>query len=149
MAVMHLEIVAARLACVGRRVCLGFALALLAGCESPEWTRSLNDSFAHQDKPSAKTEEQHRQEFQETKSHESMRWLLAHCIHTGMSYNEVCRIMGEDGNLETQDRQLKSGGGNYRIDDEMYGFGPDSKGKTVYLAFRENRLINFDPEQFR
>lgn len=126
------------------------ALAVSAGCESPDWTRSLNDSFAqHHERPSAKSEEAHRREYQATKSHESMRWLLAHCIHTGMSYNQVCQVMGEDGNLETQDRQLKSGGGNYRIDDEMYGFGPDDKGKTVYLAFRENRLINFDAEQFR
>jgi len=127
-----------------------FAIAVAVGCESPDWTRSLNDSYAQQERPSSKSEEQHRQDYQATKSHEALRWLLANCVRTGMSYNQVCQVLGvEDGTLETHDRQLKSGGGNYRVDDEMYGFGPDTKGKTVYLAFRENRLVNFDADQFR
>ena len=57
--------------------------------------------------------------------------------------------MGEDGTLETGDRRLMTGGGNYRVGDEMYAFGPDSKGKTVYLAFREDRLVNFERSEFK
>jgi hypothetical protein len=133
----------------GRVTFFVFVLAVTAGCESPDWTRTFNESYAQHERPSSKSEEQHRHDYQATKDHEAMRWLLANCIRTGMSYNEVCDVMGEEGNFETHDRQLKSGGGNYRIDDEMYAFGPDNKGKTVYLAFRENRLINFDAAQFR
>jgi hypothetical protein len=31
----------------------------------------------------------------------------------------------------------------------VYAFGPDSEGQTVYLAFREDMLVNFDPLDFR
>jgi hypothetical protein len=136
---------------VARLVYVWFALALLtfAGCESPEWTRSLNDSFSAAEKTGPKTEEEHRREYVATHSHESMRWLLSHRVQTGMSYNQVRHVLGEDGTLETGDRKLMTGGGNYRVGDEMYAFGPDSKGKTVYLAFRENRLVNFEPSEFK
>lgn len=132
-----------------RWVYVWVALLTIAGCESPEWTRSLNDSFSATEKPTPKAEEQHRQEYVATHSHESMRWLLSHCVEMGMSYRKVCHIMGEDGTLETGDRKLMTGGGNYRVGDEMYAFGPDSEGKTVYLAFREDRLVNFERSEFK
>ena len=132
-----------------RSVYVWVAVLTLAGCESPEWTRSLNDSFSAVEQPGSKTSEQHRQEYVATHDHESMRWLLSHCVEMGMSYRKVCHIMGEDGTLETGDRQLLSGGGNYRVGDEMYAFGPDSKGKTVYLAFREDRLVNYERSEFK
>jgi hypothetical protein len=132
-----------------RSVCVCVVVFTFGGCESPEWTRSLNDSFLASDKPSAKTEEQHRQEYEETHSPESMRWLLSHCVEMGMSYKNVCHIMGEDGTPpETSDRRLLAGGGNYRVGDEMYAWS-DSKGRTVYLAFREDRLVNFDRSEFK
>src|SRR5580693_5715226 len=84
----------------------GIAVLACTGCETPEWTRSLNDAFIASDKPSAKTEEKYRREYEETHSHESMRWLLSHCVQMGMSYKKVCHILGEDGTLETGDRQL-------------------------------------------
>lgn len=124
------------------------AVLTVAGCESPEWTRSLNDSFMAHDKPNAKDEEKHRQEYVETHSPESMRWLLGHCVEMGMSYKTVCHIMGEDGTLETGDRRLLTGGGNYRLGDEMYAWS-NSKGKTVYLAFRDDRLVNFERSEFK
>ena len=73
---------------MARSVYAWVAVLMLAGCESPEWTRSLNDSFAATDQPSAKSEEQHRQEYVATHSHESMHWLLSHCVEMGMSYRE-------------------------------------------------------------
>jgi hypothetical protein len=134
---------------MARWVCAGVTFMALAGCESPEWTRSLNDSFAATDQPDSKTEEAHRQEYIETHSHESMYWLLSHCVEMGMSKKKVCHILGEEGTPETGDRRLLAGGGNYRVGDEMFSFGPDSKGKTVYLAFREDRLVNFDRAEFK
>ncbi|HEY2253866.1 MAG TPA: hypothetical protein VGH74_22480 [Planctomycetaceae bacterium] len=131
-------------------VCGWIAAIAMAGCESPEWTRSLNDSFfAATDHPSAKTEESHRQEYVATHSHESMRWLLSNCVEMGMSYKKVCHIMGEEGTPVAGDNRVLSGGGNYRLGDEVYAFGPDTKGKTVYLAFREDRLVNYDRSEFK
>ena len=134
---------------VTRWVCAWVAFLAIAGCESPEWTRSLNDSFAASDQPNSKIEEAHRQEYISSHSHESMYWLLGHCVDMGMSYKKVCHIMGEDGTPETGDRRILAGGGNYRVGDEIYSFGPDSKGKTVYLAFREDRLVNYDRAEFK
>ena len=133
---------------MARSICAWIAAVAFAGCESPDWTRSLNESFAANDHPSARTEEEHRQEYISTHSPESMRWLLSHCVEMGMSYKKVCHIMGEDGTLETGDRRLLADGGNYRVGDEMYAFG-DSRGKIVYLAFREDRLVNFDRSEFK
>jgi hypothetical protein len=78
-----------------------------------------------------------------------MRWLLAHRVKGGMSYAAVCHVLGEDGERETKDRWLKTGGVNIRIDDEVYAFGPDSEGRNLYLFFRDDRLINFDPDEFK
>jgi hypothetical protein len=126
-----------------------FVAGVVAGCESPSWTHSLNESFGAKEKSGAGTEEQHRQEYADTHSRESLNWLLSHCVKPGHSYKQVCDILGEEGTHEPNDRLRKAHGETYRIDDEVYAFGPDSNGRTLYLAFREDRLVNFDPEEFK
>ncbi len=126
-----------------------FLTLALAGCESAEWTRTLNESFNGTAPSGPRNEEDHRREYIATHSRKSMRWLLGHCVKTGMSYAEVCRVMGEEGERETKDRWLKTTGMNVRVDDEVYAFGPDSDGRILYLFFREDRLINFDPSDFK
>jgi hypothetical protein len=120
----------------------------IAGCGSPDWTRSMNDSFRFNDPSSKATEEKHRQEYVASHSRKAMRWLLSHCVDTGMSYDQVCNIMGEEGTLETHDRAFKSHGGSYFLDDAMYSW-KDNEGRAVYLGFREDRLVNFDRAEFR
>ena len=66
-----------------------------------------------------------------------------------MSYSAVCHVLGEDGERETKDRWLKTSGANVRIDDEVYSFGPDSEGRILYLFFRDDRLINFEADEFK
>lgn len=78
-----------------------------------------------------------------------MSWLLAHCVAPGMSYKEVCRALGEEGSPEANDRWIKTRGTTYQVGDDTYCFGPDSEGQSVYLVFREDKLIGFDPEAFR
>lgn len=126
-----------------------FVAGAVAGCESPSWTRSINESFGANEKSGPRTEEQNRQEYADTHSRESLNWLLSHCIKPGNSYKQVCQTLGEEGTREPNDRLRKAQGNTYRIDDEVYAFGPDSKGRTLYLAFREDRLVNFDPEEFK
>lgn len=120
-----------------------------AGCESPAWTHTLNDSFnAKAAEGGPRTEEEHRREYIATHSRKSMRWLLGHCVNTGMSYAEVCHALGEEGEVRKKDPAMKTGV-NVRIDDEVYEFGPDSEGRVLVLYFREDRLINFDPSDFK
>jgi hypothetical protein len=127
-----------------------FVAVALAGCESPAWTRSLNESFgARENSTGPRTEEDHRREYVKSHSRNSMRWLLSHCVNQGMSYDQVRHILGEEGERETNDRWLKTGATNVRVDDEVYSFGPDSEGHMLYLYFREDRLINFDPSEFK
>lgn len=119
-----------------------------AGCESPSWTHSLNESFHARSADGPRTEEDHRREYVATHSRKSLRWLLSHCVNTGMSYAEVCHALGEEGEVRKKDPAMKTGV-NVRIDDEVYEFGPDSEGRVLVLFFREDRLINFDPSDFR
>lgn len=130
-------------------ICAWIFAATFTGCESPEWTRSLNDSFAAADQPNPKLEEQHREEYAATHNPQAMRWLLSHCVEMGMSYKKVCQIMKEEGTPVMGDKSLLSGGGNYRVGDEVYAFGPDTNGKTVYLVFRDDRLVNYDRSEFK
>jgi len=126
------------------------AAIVLAGCESPAWTKSLNESFGvREDDSGPRTEEEHRREYVKTHSRKSMRWLLSHSVKAGMTYEQVCHVLGEDGERETKDRWLKTGGINVRVDDEVYSFGPDSDGRILYLFFRDDRLINFDASEFK
>lgn len=92
--------------------------------------------------------EKHRQRYQSEREPESICWLLANEIHSGMLLEEVNRVLGENGVREQNSRWITSNGGNYRADDVAYRWGPDAKGGTVYLLFREGKLVNFDPKQF-
>ncbi|HLJ12428.1 MAG TPA: hypothetical protein VKU82_14635 [Planctomycetaceae bacterium] len=137
-------------ATVFRRLVGAWVFALIvSGCESPTWTHTLNESFSANQPAGPRTEEEHRREYLATGSRRSLRWLLAHCVKPGMSYDDLCGVLGQDGELETKDLKLKTNGGNYRIDDEVYRWGPDSEGRILYLFFRENRLFNFDPDEFK
>ena len=128
---------------------LCLAASIIAGCETPDWTRSMNDGFAYKEKRSSReVEEKHRQEYAATHSRKSMRWLMGHCIDTGMTLDEVRKVMGEEGTLETHDRAFKSHGGDYMLSDEMYSW-QDDQGRSIYLGFRENRLVNFERSAFR
>lgn len=134
-----------------RKVVPGMLIFVLscAGCESASWMRSLHSSFAQQTEQERRAEESHRKRYRETHDRKSLHYLLAHRVQTGMSYKDVCKTLGEDGTREARDNWLKSKGAAYQLGDEVYAFGPDSEGQTVYLAFREDMLVNFDPLDFR
>lgn len=122
---------------------------LLNGCESPAWVRSLGESFSMSGDAPYRLEEMHRREYQTNHSRKALRWLLANRIDTGMSYGDVCQTLGEDGEQEHIDRWLKVKGSTYRLDDVIYRFGPDDEGHSYYLAFREDRLVNYDRQHFQ
>ena len=90
----------------------------------------------------------HRRAYQLDKSPASLKWLLANRIETGMSPSEVNQVLGEQGTREYDDRWIKTHGGHYRSGDRVYKWSPDSEGNSLYLVFRDGRLVNFDPDKF-
>ncbi len=135
----------------GRRWSVGWLLlvaAVVCGCEtfqSSFLSAVLNLSPSRR----AAEEEAFRREYQETHSAAAMQWLLANCVHSGMTLEEVNRVLGEEGVREYDDLPIKTNGGFYRADDVVYRWGPDNQGHSVYLVFRDGRLVNFDPDEFR
>jgi len=79
----------------------------------------------------------------------AMRWLLAHEISTGMSVNGVNEIFGQMGDRQYDDSRYKSSSRSFRRTDEVFRWGPDSDGSSVFLVFRDDHLVNFDPEEYR
>ena len=93
-------------------------------------------------------EEQQRQQYVTTQDPQAFRWLLANRIDTGMTRGEVERVLAQEGGREWNDRKFKTHGGHYRSSDVIYRFGPDSEGWSIYLGFRDGKLINYDPREF-
>lgn len=94
------------------------------------------------------TEQEYRRRYQVDSDPEAIRWLKANRIASGMTVGEVGEVLGEEGRLVIADRKFKTGN-LYRRGDKVYEWGPDSDGASHYLVFREGRLVNFDPEEYR
>ena len=137
-----------------RSACLVLGLlAIAAGCESTAGLGARGTGAKQRadaqpfDSPLAE-EVHYRTEYQSQRSKQAMRWLMSHRIQSGMSREEVAHVLGEDGEIEHDDRWIKGNVGVYHVDDVTWCFGPDSEGHSVYLVFRDNRLINFDPKDY-
>lgn len=90
----------------------------------------------------------HRYQFQTERDPAALTWLLANGIHNGQSIAEVGQILGETGEREYADRELKTtGDGHYLETDVAYRWGPDANGRTIILFFRDGKLVNFDPSE--
>lgn len=120
----------------------------LAGCGTSGWAHKLERAFSSKPATSSADEERYRRKYVGNHDRKALYWLLRHRVESGMAYGEVCRILGEDGVHETRDNWIKTNGGNYQIGDDCYAFGPDSDGQTLYLVFRDDKLVNFDPTEF-
>ena len=93
-------------------------------------------------------EQKYREAFLVDKDPEAMRWLMANRLHSGMTVAQVGLAFGEDGEREYNDRWIKTKGGQYRTGDKAYRWGPDNLGNSMYLVFRENQLVNYDPREY-
>ena len=65
-----------------------------------------------------------------------------------MSRATVEKELGDEGEFQESSKWLKATGGTFRTTDEAYKWGPDERGRSVYLIFRDDVLVNFNPEDF-
>ena len=89
----------------------------------------------------------HRGRFQQAGDPESLHWLLKHRLTTGMPLVEVNQELGQEGERLYETGHLKRGEGRYRESDVFYKWGPAANGRSVYLAFRDERLLHFDASE--
>jgi hypothetical protein len=89
-----------------------------------------------------------REKFSLHHEHAALYWLLANCVENGMQLNEVEHALGEPGEHAMGMGQLKSDG-IYQVTDIPYQWGPDSKGYSVILFFRDGRLVNFNAKDYQ
>lgn len=123
-------------------------LLFCAGCESFQEI-PFDDLALPEPDRSHLQEDEYRVKFQKSGDPAAARWLLAHRVKNAMPRKEVEKIFGQSGRFEPSDRTLKANSNAYRIGDKTYVFGPDSQGNSYHLVFRENRLVGFDPAEFR
>lgn len=85
-----------------------------------------------------------RTAYQETRSPKALSWLLKNRVRTGMTIREVSEVLGEDG-VEEPGADWIRNSGPFNQGDDVYRWGPDAKGHTIYLVFRQKKLVNFNP----
>ncbi len=131
-------------------------LCTCTGCETTTKTRWGPEnpfgplSTLFDDGPELKkAADKRRERYLEHRDAKALRWLLANGVYAGMSVAEVNRELGEDGEREFNDLRFKNDGSKLRADDIVYRWGPDSEGNNYYLGFRNDRLVNFNPDEFR
>lgn len=115
------------------------------GCESLTESKSLFTSAENDHEAQA---EEHRMRFLKDRNSADLNWLLANAVKSGMSRGEISQVLGEDGQRVRDDARFKRNGGHYRENDTIWKWGPDNKGQSIFLAFRDNKLVNFDPDEF-
>lgn len=123
------------------------ALVTISGCGSFE-IAPIRQMLSPTPDTTQAEEIENRERFQRTQDPEALRWLIANRLENGMTRAEVEGVIGQPGRFEPNDRLLKTNNNAYRSSDKMYAFGPDSKSRTYFLVFRDNRLVGFDPKEF-
>lgn len=91
-------------------------------------------------------QEEYRLRFQSERDPVALNWLLQNRVKSGMELYEVEEILGVDSEREHADRWIKTSGGPFRQGDEVYRWGPDSRGRTLYLVFRNKKLVGYNPD---
>ena len=129
-------------------VCSIAVILLSSGCETmPEWdSKAMSGSHRVEKKVSAA--EKYRMRFQTERDAKALDWILKNRLHSGMSRATVEKELGEEGEYQETSKWLKATGGTFRTTDEAYKWGPDESGRSVYLIFRDDVLVNFNPKDF-
>lgn len=139
---------------VGRISAVAFLVAatslLIAnGCGTLNGTGVASLDGFTREKSTIREEDTQRLRFREERDPAAMRWLLANRVRTSMTVEDVEQVFGEPGIREVGDRWIKKSNGLYHEGDVIYKWGPDSEGHTIYLAFRDGHLVNFEAEEYK
>lgn len=128
--------------------CLAGTVALVvSGCETLQKAGVPGlEGYIKADPEEVAKEERYRDAFIQSSDHEAFYWLLANRIQSGMYKSEIEQVLGQSGEIETDPRYFKKE--THQALDAAYRWGPDSKGNSVVLFFRDGRLSNFNPEDF-
>ncbi len=130
--------------CQTRNFRLGLLLSVgclpLCGCEAISNPLHRN-SGGLPEEPTHRLEEENRFRFQSDGDSRAFDWLLKNRLAAGMSVQAVSTVLGQDGERVANDRSIKQTGGRYRETDAVYRWGPDSNARSVYLVFRNRRLM--------
>lgn len=105
------------------------------------------EPYLKQDPEKLAEERSHRDNFAIHRDHESFYWLLSHKVANAMSRSEVEDVFGEAGEYTTDYKRLKSDG-LIQTTDSAYRWGPDNKGYSAVLFFRDGRVINYDRNDY-
>ncbi|MGE3316026.1 MAG: hypothetical protein AB7O26_13005 [Planctomycetaceae bacterium] len=131
-------------------ITLSVATLLIAnGCGTLNGTGVASLDGFTREKGTIREEDTQRRRFVEERDPEAMRWLLANRVRTSMTIEDVNEVFGEPGVREYGDRWIKKSNGLYHEGDVIYKWGPDNEGQTIYLAFRDGHLVNFEPEDYK
>ncbi len=127
---------------------LPFLALVVSGCAGIDFHDPLNlvPDTVSSGSPEAKKQ---RREFQLDRTPAAFTWLMANLVENGMTVSEVSEALGETGERYFEDREMKTHGGQYQDTDVGYKWGPDTNGRSVVLFFRDDKLVNFDPDDFR
>lgn len=114
------------------------------GCESFSESQLITTERFSRSAERRKEAEKYRTRYQTERDPDAMRWLLRHEVAAGMTLEEVNEAIGEEGAREYNDRHIKTSAGRFRQTDEVYRWGPDANGRSIYLVFRDDQLVWFD-----
>lgn len=121
---------------------------MTGGCSSISTSRPGSFASLFDNESAEREAEAHRSRYQQSRSPVELQWLMRNCVESGMTPAEINRVIGEQGQRVYDDDWIKTRGGHYHSSDNTWKWGPDREGNSVYLVFRENRLVNFDPDEF-
>jgi len=124
--------------------CMMAAALLVIGCEAmheagvPGMSQYVDTETPRQE------EADYRTDYQETRNPTALNWLLRNRIRIGLTVREISEVLGEDGVQEHDANWIRTTG-PFNQEDDVYRWGPDANGRTIYLVFRDKKLVNFNP----
>jgi|GEM_PF-1040990 len=127
--------------------CLAVALIAAPGCQTLHNAGVPGlDIYLKPDPEVIAREQAARDRYSLNHEHQALYWLLSHKIRNGMQLPEVEDALGETGEQTNEFNLIKSD--LFQTTDVAYKWGPDNKGNSVVLFFREGRVVNFDQKDF-
>ena len=105
------------------------------------------DIYVREDPKAIAFEKEQREKFMVDRDHKAFYWLLSHQIANGMTLHEVEEILGGAGEY-ISDIDYSKTTGSHQLTDVAYKWGPDNKGRSVIIFFRENHVSNYEQKDY-